>query len=47
MVTFADNLEADICEKIDECSCKKSNGKMINLRYTDGTNARHNATAIA
>ncbi|KAL9966635.1 hypothetical protein ACROYT_G024742, partial [Oculina patagonica] len=27
---------AEICEKIDDCSCKKSNGKIINLRKIDG-----------
>jgi len=27
---------AEICEKIDECSCRKSNGKVISLRKIDG-----------
>jgi len=27
---------AETCEKIDDCSCKKSNGKVINLREIDG-----------
>ncbi|KAJ7380040.1 hypothetical protein OS493_010747 [Desmophyllum pertusum] len=27
---------AEICQKIDDCSCKKSNGKVINLRQIDG-----------
>lgn len=32
---FFDNL-AEICEKIDDCSCRKSNGKVISLRQIDG-----------
>jgi len=27
---------AETCEKIDDCSCRKSNGKVINLREIDG-----------
>ncbi|KAL9966637.1 hypothetical protein ACROYT_G024744 [Oculina patagonica] len=27
---------AEICQKVDDCSCKKSNGKIINLRKIDG-----------
>ena len=27
---------AETCEKQDECSCKKTNGKIINLRKIDG-----------
>lgn len=27
---------AETCEKIDNCSCKKSSGKVINLREVDG-----------
>ena len=26
----------ETCEKIDDCSCKKGNGKIINLREIDG-----------
>ena len=42
-----DSQEAEICEMIDECSCKKGNGKIINLRYTDGANAGRDSSAIA
>ena len=27
---------AETCEKIDNCSCRKSNGKVISLREIDG-----------
>ena len=27
---------AETCVKIDDCSCKKGNGKIINLREIDG-----------
>jgi len=27
---------AETCEKIDDCSCKKDNGKVISLREIDG-----------
>ena len=30
------DTHAEICEKIDECSCRKSNGKVISLRQIDG-----------
>ncbi|XP_068716301.1 uncharacterized protein [Montipora foliosa] len=32
---FIESL-AEECEKIDDCSCRKSNGKVINLREIDG-----------
>ena len=35
VVEFMEIL-AETCEKIDNCSCKKSSGKVINLREVDG-----------
>lgn len=29
-------ISQETCDKIDDCSCKKSNGKIINLREIDG-----------
>ena len=29
-------VSQETCEKIDDCSCKKRNGEIINLREIDG-----------
>ena len=29
-------VPAEKCDKIDDCSCRKSNGKVISLRKVDG-----------
>ena len=29
-------VPAEKCDKIDDCSCRKSNGKVISLRKIDG-----------
>ena len=35
-VSEFNGVPAEKCDKIDDCSCRKSNGKVISLRKVDG-----------